>query len=103
MKNYEKLSYLMYLDANNLYEWAMSQRLSVNDFKWMGQLSEFDERFIKDYEENNNKGYIPEVDVECLRRDLPFLPERKKIEKCNELVCNIHNKGNYVTLFFFFL
>ena len=32
----------MYLDANNLYGWVMSQRLSVNCFEWMEQLSEFD-------------------------------------------------------------
>ena len=31
-----------------------------------------------------------------LHKDLPFLPERKKIEKCNKLVCNIHDKENYV-------
>ena len=37
----------MYLDANNLYGWAMSQRLPVNGFEWMEQLSEFDEWFIK--------------------------------------------------------
>ena len=68
----------------------------------MEQLSEFDERFIKNYDENNDKGYILEVDVEYpknlfnLHSDLPFLPERKKIEKCKKLVCNIHNKENYV-------
>ena len=89
MKNYDKnteLSYLMYLDANNLYQWAMSQRLPINGFEWMEQLSEFDERFIKNYDENNDKGYILEVDVEYpknlfnLHSDLPFLPERKRIK-----------------------
>ena len=87
MKNYDKnieSSYLMYLDANNLYGWAMSQRLPVNGFEWMEQLSEFDERFIKNYDENNDKGYILEVNVEYpkhlfnLHCDLPFLLERKK-------------------------
>ena len=77
----------MHLDANNLYGWAMSQRLPVNGFEWMEQLSEFDELFMKNYDENNDKGYILEVDVKYpknlfhLHCDLPFLPERKKIEK----------------------
>ena len=51
-KNIES-SYLMYLDPNNLYGWAMSQRLPVNGFEWMKQLSEFDKCFAKNYDENN--------------------------------------------------
>ena len=50
IKNYDKnieSSYLMFLDANNLYGWAVSQRLPVNGFEWMEKLSEFDERFKK--------------------------------------------------------
>ena len=61
MKNYDKnieSSYLMYLDANNLYGWAMYQRLPVNGFEWMEQLSEFDKCFIKNFHENNDKGHI---------------------------------------------
>ena len=92
----------MHLDANNLYGWAMSQKLSVDGFKWIKKLSEFDERFIKNYDEKNDKGYILEVDVEYrknlfnLHSDLSFFIERKKIKKCKKLVCNIHNKENYV-------
>ena len=59
MKNYDKnieSSHLMYLDANNLHGCAMSQRLPVNGFEWMEQLTEFDERFIKNYDENNVMG-----------------------------------------------
>ena len=101
MKDYDKnieSSYLMYLDANNLYGWAMSQRLPINGFDWMEQSSEFDERFIKNYDENNDKGYILKVEVEYSKKlfnlhcDLSFLPEEKKIEKCKKLACNIHNK-----------
>ena len=108
IKNYDKnieSSYLMFLNANNLYGWRMSQTLPVNGFKWVKKLSKFDKRsssedFIKDYGENNNKGYlfivIKDMNLFNLHCDLSFLPERKKIEKCNKLVCNIHDKGNYV-------
>ena len=105
MKNYDKhkyLSYLMYLDANNLYGWAMSQKLPVNSFKWKKSISKFDETFIKNYDENSDKGFFLEVDigypknVHNLYNDLPFLPERMKINKCNKLVCNLHDKNNYV-------
>ena len=64
----------------------------------MEQLSKLHEHFIKNYDENNDKGYILEVGVEYpknlfnLHCDLPFLLQRKKIEKCKKLVWNIHNK-----------
>ena len=51
----------MYLDANNLYGWAMSQKLPVNGFKWVKKLSKV---IIKNYDENSDKGYFLEVDVE---------------------------------------
>ena len=90
MKNCNKSkesSYLMYLDANNLYGWAMSQTLPGNGFKWKKNVSKFDEDFIKNYNENSNKEYILEVDIEYPKNllnfhgDLPFLAERKKIKK----------------------
>ena len=97
MNNHDKnneSSYLEYLDANNLYGWAMSQKLPVRNFKWIekGDISKFNEAFIKNYDENSDKGYILEVDVEypenirMLHSDLPFLPERMKISKCTKLV-----------------
>ena len=61
MKNYDiniESSYLMYLDANNLYEWAMSHKLPVNGFKWVTKLLKFNESFTKNYDENSNKGDI---------------------------------------------
>ena len=50
MKNDDKnieSSYLMYLDASNLFGWAMSQKLPVNGFKWVKNLSKFNKDFIK--------------------------------------------------------
>ena len=105
MKNYdenEESSYIQYLDTNNLYGWAMSQKLPVNCFKWLEDTSEINQGFIKNYDENNNKGYIPEVDVKYpiklhdLHNDLPLLPKRMKIDKCKKLVCNLRNKKNFV-------
>ena len=105
MKNYDKSigsSYLMYLDANNLYRWAMSKKLPVNSFKWENDLSKFNENFIKNYSENSDVGYTLEVDVEYLKelwsfhKDLPFLPERKKFKKVEKLVCSIEDKETYV-------
>ena len=46
IKNKE-LSYDKYRDVNNLYEWAISKKLPVNDFKWVEDISEFNENFIK--------------------------------------------------------
>ena len=107
MKNYDKdtiSSYLKYLDAKNLYGWAMSQKLPVNGFKWIekSRLSRFNKIFIKNYDENSDKGYFLEVDVDYpkklfdLHKDLPFLPERKKVNKVEKLICNIEDKEKYV-------
>ena len=55
-------------------------------------INKFNEEFIKNYDENSSKSYILEVDGEYLRglhnlhSDLPFLPERTKINKCSKLV-----------------
>ena len=101
MKNYDKneeSSYIQYLDANNLYGWAMSQKLPVSNFKWVEDTSKTNEEFIENYNENDKKGYILEVDVKYpkklhdLHSDLPFLPKRMKIDKCKKLVCNLLNK-----------
>ena len=76
----------------------MSQKLAVNGFRWINGLSEIDEKFIKYYDENSDKGYILEVDVKYPRKlhdlhsDLPLLPKRMKIYKCKKLVCNLRKK-----------
>ena len=65
-------------------------------------VSKFDEEFIKNSDEDSDKGYILKVDVEYpkdllnIHGDLPFLADRKKIKKCNKFVCNTNDKENYV-------
>ena len=99
--NNEESSYIQYLDANNLYGWAMSKKLPTNGFKWIDN-NKINEDFIKNYNKNDTKGYILEVDVEYPKRlhelhsDLPFLSERMEVNKCKKLVCNLFNKKKYV-------
>ena len=77
----------MHLDANNLYGWAMPQKLPVNGFKWIEGSSEFNKSFIKTYDENSDRGNFLEVNVKYPKnsfnsdKDLPFLAERKKLVK----------------------
>ena len=65
-------------------------------------ISQFSEIFIKIYKEETDKGYFLKVDVKYteklqkLHNDLPFLPERMKIEKVEKLVANLHDKTEYV-------
>ena len=95
-------SYLMYLDANNLYGWAMCKKLPVDGFKWIDNLSIFTEDVIKYYNKNSNAGYFLEVDTKYPKelfnkqKDLPFLPNREKINKAEKLVTTIEDKEKYV-------
>ena len=95
-------SYLMYLDANNLYGWAMCKKLPVDRFKWIDNLSIFTEDVIKYYNKNSNAGYFLEVDIKYPKelfnkqKDLPFLPNREKINKAEKLVTTIEDKEKYV-------
>ena len=79
----------------------MSKKLPVNGFKWTDN-NIINEEFIKNYNENDKKGYIFEVDIKYpkklhdLHSDLPFLPERMEINKGKKLVCNLYNKKKYV-------
>ena len=90
MKNYDKnkeSSYLKYWDVNNLYDWAMSQKLHVNDFKWVEDISKFDQIFIKSYNEESDEGHFLQIYIQRLQNlhnllnGFPFLSERMKIEK----------------------
>ena len=106
MNNYDNTiesTYVVYLDAKNLQGWAMFQKLPANGFKQAEKFSKFNERFIKSCNNNSDKGYFLEVDVEYpkrlfnLHKDFPFLPERKKVRKVKnvkKLVCGIEDKEN---------
>ena len=92
MRDYDKnkeSSYIQYLDANNLYGKAMTEKLPVRGFRWMTDISRMDEEFVRSYDKNDIKGYILEVDV-----DYPNELQNKLIYK--KLVCNLQDKKNYV-------
>ena len=87
MKDYDESkesSYIQYLDANNLYDSAMSEKLPMNGFKWVSDILGIDKKIVKSYNKNSIKGYILEVNVNYpsklhkLHSDMPFLPERMK-------------------------
>ena len=80
----------------------MSHKLPVNGFKWLEKLSKFNEKLINNYNENKDIGYFLKVDIDYLKelfnrhKDLPFLAERKKVNKCEKFICSIEDKEKYV-------
>ena len=87
MKEYDEKApskYIMYLDANNLYGWAMSQYLPTGGFKWLTE-KQINKINLAQYNEDSNKGLILEVDLEYpkelhdLHNDYPLGPEKVKI------------------------
>ena len=70
----------------------MSQKLSVNVFEWVENISEFDKKFYKSYNEESDEGYFFEIDVQYPKNlqnfynDLPVLPEIIKIETIESLL-----------------
>ena len=85
--------FISYLDANNLYGWAMMKPLPVGDFKWM------DEKELKHWK---NIPCILEVDLEYpkdlhdLHNDYPLAPERLKIGNVEKLIPNLWDKEKYI-------
>ena len=106
MKDYNKKEaskYLMYVDANNLYGWAMSQKLPVHSFKWMSNKeieNIFNNQIVQVWKKTP---CILEVDLEYpeelhdLHNDYPLCPERVECDKgVKKLIPNLRHKNNYV-------
>lgn len=83
--------YIVYLNANNLYGWAMSQPLPIGNFEWM-----------TDFDDWQDQPCILEVDLEYpdhlhdLQNGLPLAPERLMINGVEKLIQNLDNKEKYV-------
>ena len=83
--------YITYLDANNLYGWAMSKPLPTDGFRWMKNLNNW-----------RNRPCILEVDLEYpeslhdLHNDYPLAVETVKLDKVNKLVPNLNDKERYI-------
>ena len=82
----EPSKYIMYLDANNLYGWAMSQYLPTGGFKWLTE-KQINKLNLAQYNEDSNKGLLIEVDLEYpkelhdLHNDYPVAAERVCVNK----------------------
>ena len=94
----EKTNYLQYLDANNLYGWAMSQPLPIRGFLWVDTKPDK----ISKLAQCKSKGYLLEVDVRYPKKlhdshnDLPFMCERMKINGVEKLIPNLYDKKRYI-------
>ena len=107
MKKYDEKApskYIMYLDANNLYGWAMSQYLPTGRFRWMTQ-KQIDKIDLAKYKEDSDKGIILEVDLEYpeelhnQHNDYPLAAEKIKVTKdmLSDYCKNISDKYNIST------
>ena len=110
MKSYnpeKKSKFIQYLDANNLYGWAMSQNLPTHGFKWMKDLKlekvyEILDKINFSMADNLKKGYIFEVDLEYPKNlwekhnDYPLAPENIKVNGVEKLICHFKPRKNYV-------
>ena len=104
MKNYnpkEPTKYIQYLDANNLYGWAMSQPLPTHGFKWVKNITK--EKVFSILEKNSStKGYVFEVDLDYpkslwkLHNDYPLAPEPTIVDGVEKLIGHFRPKKEYI-------
>ena len=104
MKNYnpeKKSKFIQYLDANNLYGWAMSQNLPTHGFKWMKNITMEKVYKILD-KKQGGLSYVFEVDLEYPEElwdehnDYPLAPELMKVNGVEKLICHFKNRKNYI-------
>ena len=80
-----------------MYDWEISQTLPANKSEWIEDTIQFNEHFIKEYNEESDEEYFLEVDIQYpeklheVHNDLPLLPKRIKIEKVEKLITNSHD------------
>ena len=88
-------AYNQYFSANHLYGWSTSQPLPVRGFKWEKNKSKFTSNFILNYDVYSDVGCIFEATIRCPEKllgehkDLPFLPRKEKVSKCQKLICSV--------------
>ena len=94
--------YLQYLDANNLYGWAMSQPLPTGEFRWVEFGNRNPKTIVEELVTKKDYGYLVEVDVRYPKalhdyhNDLPFMCAKMKINGVDKLVPNLYYKRKYV-------
>ena len=103
MKDFDETkpsTFIQYLDANNLYGWAMSQKLPTHGFKWIDVDKTSVLKLLE--KKDTNQGFIFEVDLEYpsllwkSHNDYPLATERIKIDKVDKLICSFLPKKHYV-------
>ena len=100
-------TYIQYLEANNLYGWAMSQSLPTHGFKWIKDLTkdklmDILEKANHSMSNHGRKEYIFEVDLEYLpdlwtaHNDYPLAPEKMIVNGVEKLICHFKPRKHYV-------
>ena len=105
MEEYDKdkeTNYLQYLDANNLYGWAMSQPLPTGEFRWINCDVWDPEKLVNMLSKEKKYGYLLEVDVKYprelhnLHNDVPFMCDKMNINGVEKLIPNLYDKKKYI-------